>query len=195
MPREEIARFYTRSRRFPKMIGQMNDGSRIPGGPYTLTQIGVGGAVLLVMLATRGLLWSTGEILLDLLLTASVAFAITWLVGRLPMTRRNLLFAFLDAAAATFQPFGGKYQGQVIRIAAPHAAGGTALQTLPPEPASAPPRATTAVPATQPAAINPEPARTQRREKAPTPAPATTPHGHPVTGLERLLAQVNSTTN
>lgn len=190
MPREEIARFYTRSRRFPKMIGQMNDGSRIPGGPYTLTQIGVGGAVLLVMLVTRGLLWSTGEILLDLLLTASVAFAVTWLVGRLPMTRRNLLFAFLDAAAATFQPFGGKYQGQVIRLAAPHAAGGTAMRALSPERAPVP---ETTVQSTQPAVVKPERSRSQRRDKVPT--PVTTSQGHPVTGVERLLAQVNSTTN
>lgn len=112
VPQEEIARFYTRSRRFPKMIGRMNDGSRIPGGPYTLTQVGVGGAVLLVMLVTRGLLWSTGEILLDLLVTAGVAFAATWLVGRIPMTRRNLLFAFLDGAAAMFKPFGGSTRGR-----------------------------------------------------------------------------------
>ncbi len=35
---QETARFYTKSRRFPKMIGRMTDGSRIPGGPYTLTQ-------------------------------------------------------------------------------------------------------------------------------------------------------------
>ena len=74
---------------------------------------------LLVMLVTRGLLWSTGEILLDLLVTAGVAFAATWLVGRIPMTRRNLLFAFLDGAAAMFKPFGGKYQGQTIRLAPP----------------------------------------------------------------------------
>lgn len=187
---QETARFYTKSRRFPKMIGRMNDGSRIPGGPYTLTQVGVGGAVLLVMFATRGLLWSTGEILLDILLTAVVAFAITWLVGRLPMTRRNLMFAFLDAAAAMFKPFGGKYQGQVIRLTAPHVAGGGA-RVLPPEPSDSlvnppPPqdaeRSLPPVQATQP-----------RREVSLTPPAPAVPAHRPATGLERLLTQVNST--
>lgn len=193
VPQEEIARFYTRSRRFPKMIGRMNDGSRIPGGPYTLTQVGVGGAVLLVMLVTRGLLWSTGEILLDLLVTAGVAFAPTWLVGRIPMTRRNLLFAFLDGAAAMFKPVGGKYQGQTIRLAQPHAAGGD-TQVLSPRPARpvpsplAPESAKKATPTS-----TPQPRR-QRRDMAPAAAAAAASH-RPETGVERLLAQINSTTN
>ncbi len=193
VPQEEIARFYTRSRRFPKMIGRMNDGSRIPGGPYTLTQVGVGGAVLLVMLVTRGLLWSTGEILIDLLVTAVIAFATTWLVGRIPMTRRNLLFAFLDGAAAMFKPFGGKYQGQTIRLAQPHAAGGGS-QLLSPRPARPAPSPATPDPAptAQPASIS-QPRR-QRRDTAPAAAPAVMQH-RPETGVERLLAQINSTTN
>lgn len=188
---QETARFYTKSRRFPKMIGRMNDGSRIPGGPYTLTQVGVGGAVLLAMFATRGLLWSTGEILLDILMTAVLAFAVTWLVGRLPMTRRNLLFAFLDAAAAMFKPFGGKYQGQVIRLSAPHGAGG-GTRALPPE------RTVSLVPPPPPvgADLPPHPTKTpwSRREVSLTPpAPISTPAHRPATGLERLLTQVNST--
>lgn len=193
VPQEEIARFYTRSRRFPKMIGRMNDGSRIPGGPYTLTQVGVGGAVLLVMLVTRGLLWSTGEILLDLLVTAGIAFAVTWLVGRIPMTRRNLLFAFLDGAAAMFKPFGGKYQGQTIRLAQPHAAGGVS-QALSPRPAQPAPSAVAPDPAPTPhPASIPQPRR-QRRDTVPATAPAIMQH-RPETGVERLLAQINSTTN
>ena len=42
----EVARFYTRSRRFPKFIGRLHDGTKIPGGPYTLTQ----GVVLAIVL-------------------------------------------------------------------------------------------------------------------------------------------------
>lgn len=192
MPQEEIARFYTRSRRFPKMIGRMNDGSRIPGGPYTLTQVGVGGAVLLVMLVTRGLLWSTGEILLDLLMTAGIGFAATWLVGRIPMTRRNLLFAFLDGTAAVFKPFGGKYQGQAIRLAPPHAAGG-GMQVLSPrtDRTSPPVTAPSPTPKANPAPA-PDPRRTRRD---PVPAAAEVTQHRPETGVERLLAQINSTTN
>ena len=99
MADEGVARFYTRSRRFPKMIGRMTDGSRIPGGPYTLTQVGFGGAVLLVLLMTRTM-WSTGSVILDLAITLGAAWGATWIVGLIPMTRRNLLLAFMDAIAA-----------------------------------------------------------------------------------------------
>ena len=103
MANEEIARFYTRSRRFPKMIGRMTDGSRIPGGPYTLTQVGFGGVALMGLLMTRTL-WSTGATLLDLAITVGVAWGVTWLVGFIPMTRRNLVLAFVGAVAAPAQP-------------------------------------------------------------------------------------------
>ena len=100
MAKEEIARFYTRSRRFPKMIGRMTDGSRIPGGPYTLTQVGFGGVALMGLLVTRTL-WGTGATLLDLAITVGVAWGVTWLVGLIPMTRRNLVLAFVGAVART----------------------------------------------------------------------------------------------
>lgn len=192
---QETARFYTRSRRFPKMIGRMNDGSRIPGGPYTLTQVGVGGAVLLIMLVMRGLVWSTGEILLDLLVTAALAFAVTWLIGRLPMTRRNLLFAFLDAAAATFKPFSGKYQGQVIRLAAPHLAGGASHRTPQRHAAIAEGPAHTVAVTSHTSAKTGVDASPRVKRTASTPAldPAARPR--PLTGVERLLAQVNATPN
>lgn len=130
MSKEEIARFYTRSRRFPKMIGRMTDGSRIPGGPYTLTQVGFGGAVLLVLLLTRTL-WTTGAVLLDLALIAGIAWGVTWVVGLLPMTRRNVVLAFVDAAAAMLKPFGGRYQDRPIRLSRPHRAIGITLMSAP----------------------------------------------------------------
>lgn len=130
MSKEEIARFYTRSRRFPKMIGRMTDGSRIPGGPYTLTQVGFGGVALMLLLMTRTM-WSTGVTLLDLAITAGVAWGVTWVVGMLPMTRRNLVLAFVDAAAAMLKPHGGRYQERPIRINRPHQAIGGTLMPAP----------------------------------------------------------------
>jgi hypothetical protein len=43
-----VGRSYTRSRRFPRMIGRMpgRDGGYLPGGPYTLTQ----GTLFLILL-------------------------------------------------------------------------------------------------------------------------------------------------
>lgn len=130
MSKEEVARFYTRSRRFPKMIGRMTDGSRIPGGPYTLTQVGFGGVALMVLLLTRTL-WSSGAVLLDLAITAGVTWGVTWVVGLIPMTRRNLVLAFVDAAAAMFKPHGGRYQERPVRLNRPHQAIGKALMPTP----------------------------------------------------------------
>lgn len=130
MPKEEIARFYTRSRRFPKMIGRMHDGSRIPGGPYTLTQAGFGGAALMSLLLTRSL-WSSGAILLDVAITAGITWGVTWAVGLIPMTRRSLASAFVDAVGAMFRPYGGRYQERPVRLTRPHQAIGAAKMPVP----------------------------------------------------------------
>jgi len=61
----EVARFYTRSRKFPRLIGRLHDGTKIPGGPYTVTQAIVAAVVLALGLVTRGL-WGTGTILVDI---------------------------------------------------------------------------------------------------------------------------------
>ena len=61
----EVARFYTRSRRFPKFIGRLHDGTKIPGGPYTLTQGVVLAIVLVVALMTQSV-WGTGSPIVDI---------------------------------------------------------------------------------------------------------------------------------
>lgn len=61
----EVARFYTRSRKFPRMVGRLPEGTRIWGGPYTFTQLGLGLVAIFVALATRGV-WSWGSVLIDL---------------------------------------------------------------------------------------------------------------------------------
>lgn len=184
MAKEEIARFYTRSRRFPKMIGRMTDGSRIPGGPYTLTQVGFGGVALMGLLVTRTL-WSTGATLLDLAITVGVAWGVTWLVGLIPMTRRNLVLAFVGAVAAMFKPHGGRYQDRPIKLARPHRTIGATRMPAPVREQSAP--------SDTPAAD--EQFSTQiERPTAPQPAPvvaaAVKPSTHTaLTGVERLLQQ------
>lgn len=187
MAKEEIARFYTRSRRFPKMIGRMTDGSRIPGGPYTLTQVGFGGVALMGLLTTRTL-WSTGATLLDLALTVGVAWGVTWLVGLIPMTRRNLVLAFVGAVAAMFKPHGGRYQDRPIRLARPHQAiGASQMPTPVREPQT---------PLDTPAALEQThipPARPARRQPAATTAVVAKPSAPTaVSAVERLLQQAKN---
>ena len=124
MAKEEIAGFYTRSRKFPKMIGRMTDGTRIWGGPYTLTQVGIGGVVLLILLITRTYLWSTGFVLFDMAVAAGVSWCVVKIVGYIPTFRRNLVSVFVDAVSAMFKPRGGMYQGRVVKLARPHQAVG-----------------------------------------------------------------------
>lgn len=183
MAKEEIARFYTRSRRFPKMIGRMTDGSRIPGGPYTLTQVGFGGVALMGLLMTRTM-WSTGATLLDLAITVGVAWGVTWLVGLIPMTRRNLVLAFVGAVAAMFKPHGGRYQDRSIRLARPHRAIGATKMPTPVREPQAPIDTPTAL--EQPTA---KPTRPTQPQPVTT-AVAAKPSTHTaLTGVERLLQQ------
>jgi hypothetical protein len=120
----EIARFYTRSRRFPKVIGRLHDGSRIPGGPYTVTQAVVGGAVLVVALVSRGQ-WGTGSFLFDFPLAVGVAWGGAWGAGRIPATRRNLVTVVLGGLGAMLRPVDGKYRDAAFKLRQPHRAGGS----------------------------------------------------------------------
>lgn len=186
MANEEIARFYTRSRRFPKLIGRMTDGSRIPGGPYTMTQVLSGGMVFLVAMVTRNL-WTTDAMLLDLMITAAITYAAIFVVGFLPLTRRNLVAAFMGAVSAIFRPVEGKYQGKVPRLRRPHQVHGTSLVlsygSSPEE--QPPPRPQPALEEAAPAA-QPSPALVSTSA-----APAARV---PMSAVERLLQQAKSTT-
>ncbi|WP_417541363.1 hypothetical protein [Microbacterium maritypicum] len=193
MAKEEIAGFYTRSRKFPKMIGRLTDGTRIWGGPYTFTQAGVGGVVLLILLTTRNHLWSTGFVLFDLALAAGVSWCVIKVVGYIPTFRRNLVSVFVDAVSAMFKPRGGTYQGKAVKLAQPHQAVGKTTLLAP--------------------SARPEPATEHIEVAAPTPAPVvaekpqapapTLVHAHdaaerpshrPISAVERLLQQTKSNT-
>lgn len=186
MANEEIARFYTRSRRFPKLIGRMTDGSRIPGGPYTMTQVLSGGVVFLVAMVTRNL-WTTDAMLLDLIITAAITYAAIFVVGFLPLSRRNLVAAFMGAVSAIFRPVEGKYQGKVPKLRRPHQVHGTALvlsfgPSLVEQPTPAPQPAleeATPAPQTSPALVSTSTATAVRV---------------PMSAVERLLLQAKSNT-
>ena len=192
MAKEEIAGFYTRSRKFPKMIGRMTDGSRIPGGPYTFTQIGFGGATLLILLMTRTM-WSTGGLIFDVVIVAGVAWGITKAVGYIPMTRRNLVLAFVDAVAAMLKPRGGRYQGQAVKLARPHQAVGKSslMASARPETASEPAAEPIDTSTAKPTRVTPEKRPAPAVHAAHTHA-ATQPSHPPVSGVERLLQQTKS---
>ena len=185
----QIARFYTRSRKFPRLIGRFRDGTKIPGGPYTLTQ-GVVAAILLALgLATRGL-WGLGSIFIDVPVVLLAAWGGAWGAGHLPPTRRNVASVLFGALGAAFSPAAGKYKEQQVRLSPPHFAGGTATISFGQAPiVTTPPQA-----AVTPTAAHHTPASTLVDETPTLAVDELVSAGHapsraPVTGVERLLAQ------
>ena len=184
----EVARFYTRSRKFPRLIGRLHDGTKIPGGPYTVAQSIVAAVLLALGLVTRGL-WGTGTILVDIPIVLLVAWGGAWGAGRLPATRRNVASILLGAFGAVFSPAAGEYQEQTVRLRPPHFAGGTT--TISGTAATS----TTTRPQTTgtPAPVLPTPAIAVVEEThaaaAELVSAGTASARTPVTGVERLLAQ------
>lgn len=84
------AKWFTRARRFPQIIGQTPNGTKIFGGPYTYTQVFVGGGVLAVLWGTTGL-WARSNVLVNAALFVCIVGASVVLAGRIPPGARNPL--------------------------------------------------------------------------------------------------------
>ena len=115
----EIVKWYTRARRFPQLIGKTTDGTKIPGGPYTYTQVGAGVAVLIIALKTTWL-WGSFGTIGNGLAALGLAYTVTLVVGKLPIGSRNPLAIFAGAVAAYTSPPTGKYAGRRVVITRPH---------------------------------------------------------------------------
>jgi hypothetical protein len=163
------------------MIGRLNDGTRIPGGPYTLTQAGVAAVAFLLAMITRGL-WGSGNILVDLPVTLGVTWGATWIIGRIPTARRPLLNVAAGAFEAVVAPSAGTYRGRKFELRKPHLAGGRA--PVLDIPAAGARTAAPAAPAPKPAPTATTTTPTPTPAAAPVPAPAAAPA---VSGVERLL--------
>lgn len=125
----EVARFYTRARKFPKLIGRLHDGTRIPGGPYTMSQV-----IALVVLTTGAMLtrglWGT-SVLFDLIVSLAVGIGGAFLLGLLPSQQRNLLSLASGLARATGSSAAGNYNGRTVQLRAPSHAKGRVSVNVP----------------------------------------------------------------
>ena len=83
-------RFYTSARRFKQVLGSLPDGTKIPGGPYTYTQIGVMLGTLVLGWLTRGV-WGSGSAIGDLIILIAIAVGAGFVVAKLPTSRRSPL--------------------------------------------------------------------------------------------------------
>lgn len=178
---QEVSRFYTAARRFHKLLGKLPDGTRIPGGPYTIIQ----GVALIVMLAvtllTRGHLWTFGSFLIDVPLALVISGGVAYFVGRIPTRNRNLVTVGTSTAHAIASPAAGRRNGKKVTVRPRHRVGGDVLIDWGgSEPIT--PAAPIPVPAVEPVV-----------DELPSPEPATAsapqPSRHALTGVERLLQQ------
>lgn len=111
----ETARFYTVSRRFPRMIGRLPEGTRLWGGPYTFSQLGVGAATFAVAAATCPL-WSTGSIVIDLVILAMLSWGAALAARMLPTSRLNPAIVVATVIACAVSPADGVYRGRAARL-------------------------------------------------------------------------------
>lgn len=114
----ETVKYYTRARKFPQLLGRMPDGTKIPGGPYTVQQLLAAIAVIVVgglTIGTWGVFGSIGNVAV----LFGLAFGVVFLIGRLPMNGRNPLFALLGLYRMLNAPASGRYQGKPVRFRRP----------------------------------------------------------------------------
>ncbi|MCZ4098082.1 hypothetical protein [Streptomyces sp. H39-C1] len=107
---ELVGRCYTEARRFPLAVGRFASGGRIPGGPYTMTQLAVMVGSFVLLVVTRPL-WGTNP-LLDAAVVVAVPFPVGWTVGRVQIDHRNPLAALVSLAGRAGAPAAGRLHGR-----------------------------------------------------------------------------------
>ncbi len=107
-------RWYTHVRRFPTLIGRTSDGKRIPGGPYTPTQLVVGAGVAWLASQTTGL-WAQFGRVGNLVAFAVIVGVPVIALGKAPLGNRNPFRILLGVGAALRSPAWGAYRGERMR--------------------------------------------------------------------------------
>jgi len=126
--RPRVSRFYTGVRRIPIMIGKAGN-TRLPGGPYSVTQFIAGGVVLAIgwkTMSVWGPLFGTFP-LVRLVALLGMAATVLWLAGQLPSTRRKVHHLAADTLGAIANPSAGTLNGQPMKLRSPHRLKGTVL--------------------------------------------------------------------
>jgi len=170
---QQVVRWYTRARRFPQLIGRTPDGARIPGGPYTITQVATAGVLMFLALKTTTL-WAHYGLIANGLLLAGVVYGVVFLLGKIPVGSRNPLAIAAGAWRALSSPTTGRLAGRPVRLRAPHRVQHRMTVFIPAGTAAAP-RSVTSVPpapAAEPVTA-PAPAGAHAAEPAETPAEQT----------------------
>ncbi|MDH2392192.1 hypothetical protein QCN29_26100 [Streptomyces sp. HNM0663] len=161
--RELIGRCYTKARRAPLVHGVIRDvnggrGIRLPGGPYTLTQLAAIVTTFVVLILTRAV-WG-GHGFLDAVLLLGLPFTAAFLLRHLHIDGRNPAAALVSVMTMLTGPQWGRLHGRPYRPARPTRRDARITLTPSgerPAPAATAVRPTPAIapPAARPAAVPP----------------------------------------
>ncbi|MEJ8631963.1 hypothetical protein [Streptomyces sp. MS2.AVA.5] len=186
---ELIGRCYTKARRTPLVVGSVPGGAgrslRLPGGPYTLTQLAAIVGAFIGLLLTRPV-WG-GHGLVDVMALIGCPFAAAFVLRRLHIDGRNPAAAAVSVATMLTGPRWGRLHGRPVRPARP--VGGATLITVTAE--ANPAGAATAQPAAPGTTRSPRPITSaSHRPTPPASAPEAAAAGGPVaSGVQTLLAR------
>lgn len=117
-----IGRCYTKARRAPLVHGVIRDvnggrGVRLPGGPYTLTQLATLVSAFVVLVLTRTV-WG-GHGLIDVAVLLGLPFAAAFALRHLHIDGRNPAAALVSVVAMVSEPQWGRLHGRPFRPARP----------------------------------------------------------------------------
>ncbi|WP_432095622.1 hypothetical protein [Streptomyces sp. bgisy100] len=190
---ELIGRCYTKARRAPLVHGVIRDvnggrGIRLPGGPYTLTQLAAIVSTFVVLILTRAI-WG-GHGLVDVVVLLGLPFAAAFLLRHLHIDGRNPIAALISVAVMMTSPRWGRVHGQPFRPARPMS--GDTLITLAANRAPAPGSTTLTEERPAPATSITRPvgpARAAARPAPAAPAPDATESAPVASGAQALLAR------
>lgn len=149
----EVVKWYTLARRFPQVIGRTSDGARIPGGPYTYTQVFVGVGLLVGGLKTTAVWAHFGTMYNGMLLLVVTATVVATL-GRLPLASRNPWAMVQGAYRAVSASRSGTIGGRPVAVPRP---GRTSTRVAVQTPSSLPEPAPVVDEADEPAPADPGP--------------------------------------
>ncbi|MBQ0891472.1 hypothetical protein ABZ302_39995 [Streptomyces sp. NPDC006237] len=179
---ELIGHSYTRARKHPLVIGKLPGAGRLPGGPYTITQV-------MTMVISFGLLVMTRDLwahfgAMNFILMALIPWGLAWVLRYARLDGRDPARAVRSLLIYSSTPAQGRLAGKPQRVARPRLA--TATCTVRVRSAERPAPAAAAKPVPQPAPV-------ARRKARPVPMPAAASAGRaePKTGLQALLASLD----
>jgi hypothetical protein len=112
----ETAKFYTKARRIPMLVGKLPSGGRIWGGPYTITQVGAGAVVAFALWKTAPL-WAQLGGFMNIVVAVGVVVGVVWATGKLPSSGRNPVALVMDALNLTSSP--GRLVGGQVALPKP----------------------------------------------------------------------------